>query len=582
MATNINDLIFIKRVKKAHHDEGHGGAWKIAYADFVTAMMAFFLLMWLLNSTTEAQRTGISNYFAPASVSQEMSGAGGVLGGRSIDSSGASVSDHTSPRILLGNPSPILGNAKEESEDMVGSFTQKGTVDSHNYEDASGSHMGPLSAHDQEQGDGAYLGNVDRKTAKDSKSEALGAGEAPKHLGPGEGEGVSPVKGDKQGFDARQGPHDNTEFDPTIAHGDQQSLANEGVAAEAVRQRDMRMPQNLTADEQAPYRRHMAEEKRFSTAEQALKQALANDPVLKKYGKNFKVDSSSAGLRIQMVDDEKNAMFPLGSADMIEITSQLLEKVAAMVAPMSNKIVIAGHTDSIPYRAGSGYGNWELSTDRAHAARRALVEAGVSEDRIVNVSGKAATDPLIKADPKAAGNRRISILLMRENTTAAELNRDRSLRGATDGRGSAGFSPSSRGSGRYTRRGERPSQTGGTARFGQDGRPLDTSRTNSAPINPASVNVAPTLQPEARNTQPVAATEAPEAATTENHGAAPEASGAAAADNPATADVSANKIEHQPADQVEIGEIEAAVEPEIAEEIDQGLPPVGDIWLDLE
>ena len=132
MATNINDLIFIKRVKKAHHDEGHGGAWKIAYADFVTAMMAFFLLMWLLNSTTETQRAGISNYFAPASVSQEMSGAGGVLGGRTIDSPGASVSAHGSPRIILGNPSPILGNAKEESEDMVGSFTQKGTVESHN------------------------------------------------------------------------------------------------------------------------------------------------------------------------------------------------------------------------------------------------------------------------------------------------------------------------------------------------------------------------------------------------------------------------------------------------------------------
>jgi len=581
MATNINDLIFIKRVKKAHHDEGHGGAWKIAYADFVTAMMAFFLLMWLLNSTTEAQRTAISNYFAPASVSQEMSGAGGVLGGRTIDSSGAMVSQHNSPRILLGNPSPILGNAKEESEDMAGSFTQKGTVDSHNYEDASGSHMGPLSAHDQAQGDGAYLGNVDKKTAEDSKSEALGAGSAPKHLGPGEGEGVSPVKGDKQGFDARQGPHDNTEFDPTIAHGDQQSLANQGVAAEAVRQRDKRMPQGLTADQEAPYRRHIAEEKRFSTAEQALKQALANDPILKKYDKNFKIDSSSAGLRIQMVDDEKNAMFPLGSADMIEITSQLLAKVAAMVAPMSNKIVIAGHTDAIPYRAGSGYGNWELSTDRAHAARRALVEAGVPEDRIVNVSGKAATDPLIKADPKAAGNRRISILLTRENATAAELNRDRSLRNAT-GRGPAGVGPSGRGSGGYLRQGERPSQTDRTPRFGQNGRPLDTSRTNPAAINPTSVNVAPALQPEARNTQPVVAAEAPAAA---NHDAAPEAPVAAApteAEQPATADKPASKIEHEPADKVEVGEIEAAVEPEAAEEVNQGLPPVGDIWLDLE
>ena len=429
MATNINDLIFIKRVKKAHHDEAHGGAWKIAYADFVTAMMAFFLLMWLLNATTEDQRTAISNYFAPASVSQSMSGAGGVLGGRTIDEEGAMAARHSSPRVLLGNPSPILGNAREESEQMVGSFTRRGPVEDHTFDDASGSHMGPLDAHDQAQGEGAFLGTVKKKTDKSAKEAALGAGNAPKDFGPGEGEGVSPVKGDKQGFDARQGPHDNTEFDPTIAHGQQQSLANRGDQPQAVRQPNNRMPRGLTTSEAVPYQRHFAEENRFAQAERALKQAIASDPQLKKFEKNFKIDRSDAGLRIQMVDDEKKAMFPLGSAEMLDLTSQLLGKVAAMVKPMSNKIVIAGHTDAIPYRSGSGYSNWELSTDRAHAARRSLVEAGVPEERIISVSGKAATDPLIKADPKAAGNRRISILLMRENPTADELNRNRAAQG---------------------------------------------------------------------------------------------------------------------------------------------------------
>lgn len=85
MATNVNELIFIKRIKKRGHEASHGGAWKIAYADFVTAMMAFFLLMWLLNATTEDQRAAISNYFAPASVSESMSGSGGVMGGGSHD-----------------------------------------------------------------------------------------------------------------------------------------------------------------------------------------------------------------------------------------------------------------------------------------------------------------------------------------------------------------------------------------------------------------------------------------------------------------------------------------------------------------
>src|SRR3546814_19537193 len=76
-------IIVVKRVSKVTGGH-HGGAWKVAYADFVTAMMAFFLLLWLLNATTEDQKKAISNYFAPASVSESTSGAGGVLGGRTF------------------------------------------------------------------------------------------------------------------------------------------------------------------------------------------------------------------------------------------------------------------------------------------------------------------------------------------------------------------------------------------------------------------------------------------------------------------------------------------------------------------
>lgn len=73
------NITIIKKIKKGGHAH-HGGAWKVAYADFVTAMMAFFLLLWLLNSVTQEQLEGISNYFAPASISATTSGAGGILG----------------------------------------------------------------------------------------------------------------------------------------------------------------------------------------------------------------------------------------------------------------------------------------------------------------------------------------------------------------------------------------------------------------------------------------------------------------------------------------------------------------------
>jgi chemotaxis protein MotB len=89
MAYNADAPILIKKVKKVMAAGHHGGAWKVAYADFVTAMMAFFLLMWLINTTSPEQKRGIADYFAPASVSQSTSGSGGILGGTALGDQGA-------------------------------------------------------------------------------------------------------------------------------------------------------------------------------------------------------------------------------------------------------------------------------------------------------------------------------------------------------------------------------------------------------------------------------------------------------------------------------------------------------------
>ena len=81
--------IIIKKINKGGHGGHHGGAWKVAYADFVTAMMAFFLLMWLINTTSPEQKRGIADYFAPAAVSETTSGSGGILGGSSLSNTGS-------------------------------------------------------------------------------------------------------------------------------------------------------------------------------------------------------------------------------------------------------------------------------------------------------------------------------------------------------------------------------------------------------------------------------------------------------------------------------------------------------------
>ena len=93
--------VIIKRVKSANHGGHHGGAWKVAYADFVTAMMAFFLLLWLLNVTTDVQKRGIADYFDPTISSKSQSGAGGVLGGLTVGSPGSQSIPLSQPALQV-------------------------------------------------------------------------------------------------------------------------------------------------------------------------------------------------------------------------------------------------------------------------------------------------------------------------------------------------------------------------------------------------------------------------------------------------------------------------------------------------
>src|SRR5579875_2243797 len=93
--------IIIKKVKKGGHGGHHGGAWKVAYADFVTAMMSFFLLLWLLNVTTDVQKRGIADYFEPTISSRSQSGAGGVLGGQTIGDPGAQSIPLSAPNLQM-------------------------------------------------------------------------------------------------------------------------------------------------------------------------------------------------------------------------------------------------------------------------------------------------------------------------------------------------------------------------------------------------------------------------------------------------------------------------------------------------
>jgi chemotaxis protein MotB len=320
MTESNQAAVIVKKVKKGGHGGHHGGAWKVAYADFVTAMMAFFLLLWLLNATTEEQRLGISNYFAPGSVAKEASGAGGVLGGLSPNEPGPMSSTSPVHVTLPLPPIPAQVNAPGSDQDDA------------------------VAAHGADQ-------DAAKSDAADLAKDAV--------------------------KDSANDPAKLTE----------------------------RQKKQIAETEQ---------EREFKEAEKELRQAIQAVPQLQALKDSLIIDRTPEGMRIQIVDQDKLEMFPLGSANMYDYTRALLGKVAEVVKLTKNKIAISGHTDARPYARGGNYTNWELSVDRANASRRALIDAGLPAERIARVTGNADTDLLIPADPISPRNRRISITLLQD------------------------------------------------------------------------------------------------------------------------------------------------------------------------
>ncbi|MEO5337657.1 MAG: flagellar motor protein MotB [Magnetospirillum sp. WYHS-4] len=281
--------IIIKK-KKGGHGAAHGGAWKIAYADFVTAMMAFFLLLWLLNAVTQEQLEGISNYFAPVAPSKSQSGSGDIGGGKVAGEQGALETVASRPKVTMDLPPPKAGQGSSEQTDQA--------------------------------------------------------------------------------------------------------------------------PENVSK-EQAEEILKKKEEEQFQDAEKTLRDAIDSQPNLKQLAKSLLIDNTAEGLRIQIVDQEGLAMFPRGGAELYLHTKKVLELVAKVIQAMPQKIAVSGHTDATKYAPDAAYTNWELSADRANAARRYLVHLGIGDDRLSRVVGKAESDPLRPEDPGHPSNRRLSIVLMR-------------------------------------------------------------------------------------------------------------------------------------------------------------------------
>ncbi|MDC9700973.1 MAG: flagellar motor protein MotB [Alphaproteobacteria bacterium] len=146
----------------------------------------------------------------------------------------------------------------------------------------------------------------------------------------------------------------------------------------------------------------------------SLNQAIKNSPELSKISDQILLEETEEGVYIQILDQEGRSMFPKGEKQPYERTRVILQKLALLLNPLPNRIIIEGHTNSNRLYDRPGYTQWELSAERANAARTILSESGLPNDRIFAVTGKADRHPLFPDNPFLAANRRISILLISE------------------------------------------------------------------------------------------------------------------------------------------------------------------------
>ncbi|MCW0401542.1 hypothetical protein NB700_004098 [Xanthomonas sacchari] len=278
--------VVIRRVKKVQGGGHHGGAWKVAYADFVTAMMAFFLVLWLVAATTKEQRAAIAEYFR--------------------------------------NPSPLAGKSPAPSPGMAG--------------------PGGASTSMIKLGGAGEMQRGNNKDPFGSKS----------------------LKGDDSKTTQRE-----------------------------------------------------KEKQRLETLMQELKEAIDKSQALEPFKDQLLLDLTPDGLRIQIVDKENRPMFDLGSAVLKPYTRGILHELSGFINQVPNHISITGHTDVTQYSGKNGYSNWELSADRANAARRELVAGGMGEDKVSRVVGLSSSVLFDKQVPNNPINRRISIVVMTKDAEDA-------------------------------------------------------------------------------------------------------------------------------------------------------------------
>ena len=363
-----HELVIIRR--RASEEEGghHGGVWKIAYADFMTAMMAFFLVMWLINSTDKKTLTQVATYFNPMRLTDKRPSPKGL-----DEPDGTEGKDSA---VKKGQKKDGDTKAQKKEEPQPGEVRARGK---------------PFQRELVEQ---------EQKVPTESGATS---GESPRQTG---------GRAYRDPFDPvlRSEIVPNEPPDAKVARTP--PAAAPPAAAEAVREaaapalaKPATPPQASQASREASDRADAAQ------LEAAIKQAVAES--LPGGLPNIDVAVTPEGVLISLTDDYEFGMFAIASAEPRPAMIVVMDKVAKILQVRPEPLVVRGHTDRRPYRTAT-YDNWRLSAARAHMAYVLLARSGVDEKRFERIEGHADRSLKVQHDPEAAQNRRIEILLRKQ------------------------------------------------------------------------------------------------------------------------------------------------------------------------
>lgn len=390
------EILIIRHGGHDDHDDHHGGAWKIAFADFMTAMMCFFLVMWLINAANEETKAAVASYFNPIKLTDKNASR------RGLDEEGqGSTSAQTQAQSETDPAASIAGVGAAETGNMKQEVASE-SADAEKYTDE---HLfsNPYAVLAEIAAETGNLQNLSEKGEGGAQlsGPATGASGGESFRDP-----FAPDFWSQQIIPGVDSPPTEDSALSEAGETETPDAAQRKAEAAEAEKPDVRA-EPAPAEPVDPAKPSEAIEKQAAEIRKEIAQALGANG---KLADGLTVEATPQGVMISVTDQLDFGMFEIGSAVPRRDLVLAMEKIGKILSERSGSLHIYGHTDGRPF-AGGQYDNWRLSTARAHSAYYMLVRSGLDEKRLTEVAGFADRKLKVSADPLAASNRRIEILL---------------------------------------------------------------------------------------------------------------------------------------------------------------------------